>query len=152
MSELESAEIKDTDIVFDCPYCSKSLAIDYRGAGLTIKCSDCGSEVQVPIPDGMELGDIDSSDEEQELRIMNLRRSLSAAEYRIQQLETEVQGLRDRRDSLEKTRTDGMYRMGEIAERVAVLTESLSAALDAASELQKLSGQESPKAEPQAEA
>jgi transcription elongation factor Elf1 len=83
----ESTEIKETDIVFDCPHCGKSLAIDYRGAGLTIPCTDCGKDVEVPIPVGMELNDIDSSDEEQEVRILNLRRSLAAAEDRIQQLE-----------------------------------------------------------------
>ena len=77
----EPAEIKETDIVFDCPHCSKSLAIDYRGAGLTIPCTDCGKNVQVPIPEGMEITDIDSSEEEQEVRILNLRRSLAAARF-----------------------------------------------------------------------
>ena len=28
----EEAEIRDTDIVFDCPHCGKNLVIDYRGA------------------------------------------------------------------------------------------------------------------------
>ncbi len=79
--------IKETDIVFDCPSCGKSLAIDYRGAGLTIPCTDCGTYVDVPIPEGMEVSDIDSSDEEQEMRILNLRRSLNAAELRIVELE-----------------------------------------------------------------
>ena len=50
----ESSEVKETDIVFDCPHCGKSLAIDYRGAGLTIPCTDCGNYVEVPIPDGMD--------------------------------------------------------------------------------------------------
>ena len=35
----EEAEIRDTDIVFDCPHCGKNLVIDYRGAGLQINCS-----------------------------------------------------------------------------------------------------------------
>ena len=39
----DGAEIRDTDIVFDCPHCGKSLVIDYRGAGLQINCSECGS-------------------------------------------------------------------------------------------------------------
>ncbi len=130
MDEITSAteardEIKETDIVFDCPYCSKSLAIDYRGAGLTIKCSDCGSDVQVPIPAGMEISDIDSSDEEQEARILNLRRSLSAAEYRIRQLECDVEETQDRRETLEQTRANGMYRLAEIAERATLLEEQL---------------------------
>ena len=48
----DGAEIRDTDIVFDCPHCSKTLVIDYRGAGLQINCSECGKDVLVPIPDG----------------------------------------------------------------------------------------------------
>lgn len=86
----DSNEIKETDIIFDCPNCGKSLAIDYRGAGLTIPCTDCGQYVDVPIPEGMELTDIDSSDEEQEMRILNLRRSIGAAETRIAELEAKL--------------------------------------------------------------
>ena len=53
--------ILDTDIVFDCTFCGKSLAIDYRAAGLSVPCSDCGKLVAIPIPDGMELTDLDST-------------------------------------------------------------------------------------------
>ena len=89
----DSSEIKETDIIFDCPHCAKSLAIDYRGAGLTIPCTDCGQYVDVPIPEGMELTDIDSSNEEQEVRILNLRRSLGASEARIGVLEARIKQL-----------------------------------------------------------
>ena len=50
--DVDEAEIRDTDIVFDCPHCGKNLVIDYRGAGLQINCSSCGESVLVPIPDG----------------------------------------------------------------------------------------------------
>lgn len=113
--------IKDTDIVFDCPFCGKSLAIDYRGAGLIIPCSDCGKDVDVPIPEGMELTDIDSTDEEQELRILNLRRSLSTAEKKVAQLESEVEELRQRREVLEKYRTDSIFRIGQVAEHIDII-------------------------------
>ncbi len=52
-------EIRDTDIVFDCPHCGHNLAIDYRGAGLQISCVNCGQNVLVPIPDGMKIDDLD---------------------------------------------------------------------------------------------
>jgi len=122
----DSAEIKETDIIFDCPHCGKSLAIDYRGAGLSIPCTDCGKIVEVPIPEGMELSDIDSSDEEQEIRILNLRRSLSAAEARIEQLESEIEALHSRRENLEKTRTDNMFKFGMILEKIGIIQKTLT--------------------------
>ena len=125
----DSTEIKDTDIVFDCPHCSKSLAIDYRGAGLTIKCSDCGNDVQVPIPDGMELEDIDSSSEEQEVRIMHLRKSLSDAQDRILTLENAIEELNARRESLEKGRSDSMYRLGQVIENIEIIENAFKTAL-----------------------
>ena len=123
-----AADIKETDIVFDCPHCGKSLAIDYRGAGLTIKCSDCGRDVQVPIPEGMEIEDIDSSNEDQEIRIIHLRKSLVTAQDRIQDLESAVEELTSRRESLEKNRTDGMYRMGQVIEKIGIIEDALKSA------------------------
>jgi len=124
-SSAESLQIKATDIIFDCPFCGKSLAIDYRGAGLTVPCSDCGKFVPVPIPEGMELADIDSTEEEQELRILNLRRSLAAAQTRTQELEAEVEELRARRAALEKDRAERMRQFGGILSRVGVIQEAL---------------------------
>lgn len=122
----ENEAIKDTDIVFDCPHCGKSLAIDYRGAGLTITCSDCGNRVEVPIPEGMELTDIDSNQEEQELRILHLRRAVTTAEFRIRQLEEENQALRDARDSLEKQRTEILMQFGAMLEQVTGSRKALA--------------------------
>jgi transcription elongation factor Elf1 len=118
-------EIRETDIVFDCPHCGKSLAIDYRGAGLTIPCSDCGVDVQVPIPEGMQLTDIDSTEEEQEIRILNLRRSLHAAEYRIRQLKAELESTTEERDSLQKARTGDSYAIGVVIEQAEAMESAL---------------------------
>jgi len=133
-------EIKDTDIVFDCPHCGKSLAIDYRGAGLSIPCSDCGNTVEVPIPEGMQISDIDSSEEEQEIRILNLRRSLSASDFRIKQLETEIEDVNERREVLEKTRRDNIYQFGQILEKVGVVdkfVKEINQTLEKISEIAK---------------
>ena len=121
----EPLEIKATDIIFNCPFCGKSLAIDYRGAGLTVPCSDCGKFVPVPIPQGMELADIDSTEEEQEIRVLNLRRSVSAAQSRIQELEDEVDGLRERRAALEKDRAERKMQFSGILSRIGVIQEGL---------------------------
>lgn len=127
----EPVDIKETDIVFDCPYCGKSLAIDYRGAGLTIPCTDCGKSVVVPIPEGMHLADIDTNVEEQEGLIINLRKSLAAAEFRIQQLEAEIKDLAGKRDALEKIRSNNMYQFGAILEKVGVLQRAQEEILSA---------------------
>ena len=57
--DVDDADIRDTDIEFSCPHCSNSMVIDYRGAGLQVACSQCGETVLVPIPEGMELNDLD---------------------------------------------------------------------------------------------
>jgi len=44
-----SSEIQPGDIVFNCPQCGKSLAIDPQGAGLVVTCPDCQTELQVPV-------------------------------------------------------------------------------------------------------
>ena len=140
----DSTEIKETDIVFDCPYCGKSLAIDYRGAGLTIPCTDCGNHVEVPIPDGMELSDIDSSSEEQEVRILNLRRSLATAQIRVEQLEAEIDELSSRRETLEKVRSDSIYRFGGILEKCDMIqsaVKELTEAVRAIAEMAKTDGE-----------
>ena len=119
-------EIKETDIVFDCPHFSKSLAIDYRGAGLSIPCSDCGRRVEVPIPEGLELADIDSSEEEQEIRILNLRRSLSVAQHRIEQLEEELADAVTRRHTLEGLRTKSIQKTDAVDQKAVIIREAVA--------------------------
>lgn len=94
--DAETAEIRDTDIVFDCPHCGKSLVIDYRGAGLQIDCSQCGESVLVPIPDGMQLTDLD-------LDAGEVLKQLFATRRNYQKAEAEVQGLKVRLAQLQET-------------------------------------------------
>jgi predicted RNA-binding Zn-ribbon protein involved in translation (DUF1610 family) len=82
----EDADIRDTDIVFDCPHCGKNLVIDYRGAGLQINCSECGEGVLVPIPDGMQLTDLDLDPGEILKQLFATRRNYQKAELTIQAL------------------------------------------------------------------
>ena len=135
-SAADQNEIKDTDIVFDCKYCSKSLAIDYKGAGLNIPCSDCGKMVEVPIPEGMDIGDIDKSDEEMEIVILNLRKSLAAAESKVASLDEDVDELNSRRESLEKLRSDTVYKFGSVAEQISIVQKALD---DIANAIRKIS-------------
>ena len=92
----DEADIRDTDIVFDCPHCGKSLVIDYRGAGLQIDCSSCGQSVLVPIPDGMELTDLDLDSGE-------ILKQLFATRHNYQKAEAKVEALRTRLVQLQET-------------------------------------------------
>lgn len=131
------AEIKPTDIPFNCPHCGKSLVIDYRGAGLTIPCSDCGESVVVPIPEGMELSDVDLTDEDRVLRLMNLRKSIALAEGRNRDLEEQVRKLTQERDALAKSKTDAMYQFAGLLEKVGLVQKSLKDATQALESLSK---------------
>ena len=76
----DDAEIRDTDIVFDCPHCGHNLCIDYRGAGLQINCVECGEPVLVPIPDGMNISDLDLEPGEILKQLFATRRNLQKSE------------------------------------------------------------------------
>lgn len=87
--EIDTEDIPETDIVFECPHCSKSLSIDQRGAGLVIRCTQCGNPVTVPIPDGMEIEDFDATPEELSAQLLHTRQALAKAQKRIEELEAE---------------------------------------------------------------
>lgn len=93
--EMDASEIPPTDILFECPKCGKSLSIEPRGAGLVIRCTQCGEPVTVPIPEGMEIEDVDATQEELAAQLQRVRRSLESAQARIAELESEVTLLRE---------------------------------------------------------
>ena len=121
----EPNEIRDSDIVFNCPFCEKSLAIDCRGAGLTIACPDCSNKIAVPIPENMDVSDIDSSDEDKAVRIIHMREVISSSQNQIMELESEVKDLTLRRDSLETVRNENAIRFEVIQREVETIQRSL---------------------------
>jgi transcription elongation factor Elf1 len=136
-SDTDSDEIRESDIIFECPHCTKSLAIDYRGAGLTILCSDCGQSVQVPIPDGMELSDLDVSEAEQERIILHLRKALTEAHEKIESLMSDNADIARRRDILDKMHTRDLSKIESIQRELDSMkraVESLDAAIKTISE------------------
>ena len=102
--DVDDADIRDTDIEFSCPHCSNSMVIDYRGAGLQVACSQCGETVLVPIPEGMELNDLDLDPGEILKQLFATRRNLQRAEARTEALEAKlaavVQKVADLQDML----------------------------------------------------
>ena len=106
--EAAGADIRDTDIVFDCPHCGKSLVIDYRGAGLQIDCSSCGASVLVPIPDGMELTDLDLDSGEILKQLFATRRNYQKAELVIQDLKTRLNQLKEALAAMQAVVSEGL--------------------------------------------
>lgn len=128
INKSDVQEIKDTDIIFECPHCSKSLAIDYHAAGLSIPCTDCAKLVVVPIPDGMEISDLDSTEQDQGALIIHLRESLLDCQTRMRLLESMVENFKkERRES--EARQAGPAADGQFA-KFAHDVETISRAVD----------------------
>ena len=94
--------------MFDCPHCGKNLVIDYRGAGLQISCSDCGKDVLVPIPDGMELGDLDLDSGEILKQLFATRRNFQKAELAIQALKARLVQLQEALGVMQEVVAEGL--------------------------------------------
>lgn len=108
MQSAEGVEIRDTDIVFDCPHCGKNLVIDYRGAGLQINCSECGERVLVPIPDGMELTDLDLDPGEILKQLFATRRNYQKCELQIQALKARLVQLQETLGVMQEVVAEGL--------------------------------------------
>jgi len=104
----DEAEIRDTDIAFDCPRCGKGLVIDYRGAGLMINCSECGEKVLVPIPDGMELADLDLDAGEILKQLFATRRNYQKAELQIEALKARLVQLQETLGVMQEVVAEGI--------------------------------------------
>ena len=39
---MDMTEIREGDILFDCPFCGKNMAIEAAGSGLMVPCAGCG--------------------------------------------------------------------------------------------------------------
>ena len=131
--EEVGTEIRDTDIVFDCPHCGHNLAIDYRGAGLQIECVNCGESVLVPIPDGMKIDDLDIEPGEILKQLFATRRNLQRAETRIEALELELNGMTVQRNSLRalvESFAIGLEEFKELARNEAKLREKAMALMN----------------------
>ena len=132
----EAEDIREGDILFDCPHCGKSMAIEAAGAGLMVPCASCGQQVQVPIPDAATpdapvaaarrpLG----ADEDPGELIRQLDASLSMANDQIDRLISEKESLQERRAFLEQIRMANGARFEQIAGELAAAQEALDRAL-----------------------
>ena len=130
-------EIHAGDILFDCPFCGKNMAIESAGSGLMVPCANCGRAVQVPIPDAAtpeapvaavprpEMAE----DEEPQSVIRQLDAALGMANQQIDRLVAEKEALQERRAFLEQMRIANAERLGLIAAELSAVQEGLDRAL-----------------------
>ena len=121
------------DIIFDCPKCGKSLCIEESGAGRVVPCPDCGTRMQVPIPERMHqqllepgvttLADYTAARE-------------SAAEdpdvlrERVHQLEGTMEEVQVRKRELEKLRIENALRFSRIRDELTLIQSALDRITD----------------------
>ena len=105
---VQDSEIRDTDIAFDCPHCGRNLVIDYRGAGLEIVCTGCKKPVLVPIPDGMQLADLDLDSGEVLRQLFATRRNYQKAEQEIKLLKARLSQIRETLEVMHKVVAEGL--------------------------------------------
>lgn len=134
---IDATEIREGDILFDCPYCGKNLAIEAAGAGLMVPCAGCGKPVQVPIPDAAtpeapvaavpRPAMVEGEDPQD--TIQQLDEALAMANQQIDQLAAEKEALQERRAFLEQIRITGAARLEQIATELATLQDALDRAM-----------------------
>jgi septal ring factor EnvC (AmiA/AmiB activator) len=100
----EKSEFTDDDIIFECPFCSKSMAIDKRGMGLTINCPQCSGMVRVPtISESTETGGQPFS---VNMPVEGLADALDESRYEIEALRSKIQELETLRSKFEQQSTE----------------------------------------------
>jgi len=134
-SESNKPILEGNDILFECGQCGKSLAIDCRGAGLNIRCPQCDSELEVPIPDGFDLAELDkvisesvASDKEINAQISDSDSApavSSVAAGQIAALKAELETIRARRQSPPYQNADMLKAIKAVTKQVDGLRKAL---------------------------
>ena len=125
--EAESSEelklntsIQPNDIVFDCPHCGKSLAIDSEGAGLAITCPDCQNVIQVPYPDALAA---ETTADATQMQL--LHEQLAAAQNRVAELTAELNVATLIIEELEKSLCDLKTHLEQMSTEWGVIQNAL---------------------------
>jgi len=122
--EIEiSGEFQEGDIIFECPHCSKSIAIDPRGAGLMINCPDCDARIQVPFPEEDEqlLDEEFGSDSQLDEYV----EALEASQRKVREQMQALESVTKRRDYLEKLRVEHMGCLKVIKSEMGILQDAV---------------------------
>jgi transcription elongation factor Elf1 len=119
------ARIEGNDIIFNCEHCGHSLAIDIKGAGLKQRCPECGEEIIVPIPEGIELSDIDSHLDDSSLVSEEEEANAEENSEEISALLTELEELRFRAQFLEKKQKEYHIALQNLSSQIESIREAL---------------------------
>ena len=130
-------EIREGDILFDCPYCGKNMAIESAGSGLMVPCANCGKAVQVPIPDAgtpeapvaAVPHPVPDEGEDPQTTIRQLDAALTMANQQLDRLVAEKEALQERRSFLEQLRVANGTRFEQIARELATVQDGLDRVL-----------------------
>ncbi len=131
------ANVREGDILFDCPFCGHNMAIESAGAGLMVPCASCGKPVQVPIPnsDTPEAPIAEappapvSEGEDPGDTIRQLDAALAMANQQVDRLVAEKESLQERRAFLEQMRSAQSARLEQVAAEMAAVQDALDRAL-----------------------
>lgn len=125
--ETKENTFTDNDIIFECPFCGKSMAIDKRGMGLTITCPDCGGLVRVPTISEETSKSPDSVN----MPIEGLAGALHESRDEVRDLRERVEELNVLREKLETQTQVQEEKLGELRREFS----KIQAALDRVSML-----------------
>jgi transcription elongation factor Elf1 len=125
-----------SDILFECGQCGKSLAIDCRGAGLNVHCPECDSELEVPIPEGFDLAELDkaisdSAVADREVRVQTpnsddeVAAISAAADAEINRLKAEIETIHAQQTDLTSQNAEMLEAIKAVKSQIDKLHEAL---------------------------
>lgn len=135
-AESKNAQLSGRDILFECGNCGKSLAIDYRGAGLNVNCPQCESELEVPIPEGFDLAELDKEMSDSVETVMDMQKPTleqsdkpaapsAGDDAQVAALKTELEALRAQRRYLEQQHVNMLKTIKAVNREVAEFHKAL---------------------------
>lgn len=113
------------DLFFDCPRCGKSLGIDRKGAGLIVKCPDCGQRMQVPVPSMEEEPMAGATSTADYTQVANPTLNPDELSQEVERLGVDMEELQKRKAWLERRQQDAMERFEKIRDELTLLQASL---------------------------
>jgi len=114
-------EFTEDDIIFECPFCSKSMAIDKRGMGLTINCPQCNGLVRVPTISE----DTTQTPDAVNMPVEGLADALDESRDEIQELRDQLKDLEALREKLESHSARQEKKLAELRKEFGFIQSAL---------------------------